>query len=199
MVNFVYQPSTMGDMLAIYFEQSLPATHHQKKENIVFIYHQDKLIGVNVFQPRTLINEFQQGVIRRMPQSSIEILNQTFKRLGVNLILPTFHSGFVVAEVQRVDVHPDADALFVCQVNIGTSLIQIVTNSKKVKPNDRVVVALPGAMLLDGQILQEGMMLKVLSQGMFCSEKTLGISPETQVGVYLLGTTIAIGKDYYAS
>ena len=199
MVNFVYQPSTMGDMLAIYFEQSLPATHHQKKENIVFIYHQDKLIGVNVFQPKTLINDLQQGVIRRMPQSSIEILNQTFKRLGVNLILPTFHSGFVVAEVQRVDVHPDADALFVCQVNIGTSLIQIVTNSKKVKPNDRVVVALPGAMLLDGQILQEGMMLKVLSQGMFCSEKTLGISPETQVGVYLLGTTIAIGKDYYAS
>jgi tRNA-binding EMAP/Myf-like protein len=199
MVNFVYQPSTMGDMLAIYFEQSLPATHHQKKESIVFIYHQDKLIGVNVFQPKTLINDIQQGVIRRMPQSSIEILNQTFKRLGVNLILPMFHSGFVVAEVQRVDVHPDADALFVCQVNIGTSLIQIVTNSKKVKPNDRVVVALPGAMLLDGQILQEGMMLKILSQGMFCSEKTLGISPETQVGVYLLGTTIAIGKDYYAS
>jgi tRNA-binding EMAP/Myf-like protein len=199
MVNFVYQPSTMGDMLAIYFEQSLPATHHQKNENIVFINHQDKLIGVNVFQPKTLINDLQQGVIRRMPQSSIEILNQTFKRLGVNLILPTFHSGFVVAEVQRVDVHPDADALFVCQVNIVISLIQIVTNSKKVKPNDRVVVALPGAMLLDGQILQEGMMLKVLSQGMFCSEKTLGISPETQVGVYLLGTTIAIGKDYYAS
>ena len=199
MVNYVYQPSTMGDMLAIYLEQSLPATHHQKKEKIVFIYHQDKLIGVNVFQPKTLINDLQQGVIRRMPQSSIEILNQTFKRLGVNLILPTFHSGFVVAEVQRVDVHPDADALFVCQVNIGTSLIQIVTNSKKVKPNDRVVVALPGAMLLDGQILQEGMMLKVLSQGMFCSEKTLGISPETQVGVYLLGKTLSLGKDFYAS
>jgi hypothetical protein len=54
-------------------------------------------------------------------------------------------------------------------------------------------------MLLDGQVLQEGMMLKVLSQGMFCSEKTLGITPETQVGVYRLGNKNTIGKEYYGS
>jgi hypothetical protein len=54
-------------------------------------------------------------------------------------------------------------------------------------------------MLLDGQVLQEGMMLKVLSQGMFCSEKTLGITPETQVGVYLLDLQRPIGKDFYGS
>jgi tRNA-binding protein len=199
MVNYVYQPSTMGDMLAIYLDQTLPSTHHVKKENIVFIYHQDKIIGVNVYQPKTLINEFGQGIIRRMSHSSIEILNQKFKQLGFNIILPSFQSSFVVAEVQRIEVHPDADALFVCQVNLGTRVIQIVTNSKKVKPSDRVVVALPGAMLLDGQFLQEGMMLKVLSQGMFCSEKTLGINPETQIGIYLLGVQIPLGKDFYAS
>jgi tRNA-binding EMAP/Myf-like protein len=199
MVNYVYQPLTLGDMLAIYLDQTLPATHHVKKENIVFIYHQDKLIGVNVFQPKTLVDELQQGVIRRMSASAIGILNQKFKQLGINLVLPSFHSGFVVASIQRVEIHPDADALFICQVNIGESVIQIVTNSKKVQPNHRLVVALPGSMLLDGQVLVEGMMLKVISQGMFCSEKTLGINPETQVGVYILDEKISIGKDFYAS
>jgi tRNA-binding EMAP/Myf-like protein len=199
MVNYVYQPSTMGDMLAIYLDQTLPSTHHVKKENIVFIYHQEKVIGVNIFQPKTLINGLEQGIFRRMKSSSVLSLNQKFHQLGSNFILPSFHSGFVVADIQHVEIHPDADALFVCQVNIGKSVIQIVTNSKKVKPKDHVVVALPGAMLLDGQVLQEGMMLKVLSQGMFCSEKTLGINPETQVGVYLLGDQIPIGKDFYAS
>jgi phenylalanyl-tRNA synthetase beta chain len=134
-----------------------------------------------------------------MKPSSIEVLNHTFQKLEMDIVLPIFQSGFIVAEVQRVDTHPDADALFVCQVDIGTKVIQIVTNSQKVKPSHRLVVALPGAMLLDGQVLQEGMMLKVLSQGMFCSEKTLGITPETQVGVYLLGNQIPIGKDYYGS
>jgi phenylalanyl-tRNA synthetase beta chain len=138
-------------------------------------------------------------MIRRMKPSSIEVLNQKFIELKVDVVLPPFHSQFVVGEVQRVELHPDADALFVCQVNIGTNVIQIITNSLKVKPSHRLVVALPGAMLLDGQVLQEGMMLKVLSQGMFCSEKTLGITRETQVGVYLLGNQIPIGKDYYGS
>jgi tRNA-binding EMAP/Myf-like protein len=199
MVNYVYQPATMGDMLAIYLEQTLPATRHSKEDNVVFIYHHDQLIGVNIFQPKTLIKDLEQGIIRRMKASSIEVFNHRFQQVGVKVILPSFQSGFIVAEVQQVEPHPDADALFVCQVNIGTKVIQIVTNSQKVKPGHRLVVALPGAMLLDGQVLQEGMMLKVLSQGMFCSEKTLGISPETQVGVYLLDQQLPIGKDFYGS
>jgi tRNA-binding EMAP/Myf-like protein len=199
MVSYVYQPSTMGDMLAIYLEQSLPATRHSKADNVVFIYHHDQLIGVNIFQPKTLIKDLEQGIIRRMKPSSIEVFNHRFHQLGVQVVLPSFQSGFVVAEVQQVEPHPDADALFVCQVNIGAKVVQIVTNSQKVKPRHRLVVALPGAMLLDGQVLQEGMMLKVLSQGMFCSEKTLGIFPETQVGVYLLDLQRPIGKDFYGS
>lgn len=199
MVNYVYQPATMGDMLAIYLQQTLPATHHLKKDKMMFIYHQDKLIGINVFQPKTLIKDLDQGLIRRMNPASIAVLNQTFQHHGVNLVLPSFESGFIVAEVQQVEPHPDADALFVCQVNIGTKVIQIVTNAQKVKPGHRLVVALPGAMLLDGQVLQEGMMLKVLSQGMFCSEKALGITPETQVGVYRLDDQRPIGKDFYGS
>lgn len=199
MVNYVYQPTTMGDMLAIYVEQTLPATHHIKKDKLVVIYHQDKLIGINIFQPKTLIKDLEQGLIRRMNPASIAVLNQAFHELGVNLVLPSFHSGFIVAEVQSVEPHPDADALFVCQVNIGTKVIQIVTNSQKVNTGHRLVVALPGAMLLDGQVLQEGMMLKVLSQGMFCSEKTLGITPETQVGVYRLDDQRPIGKDFYGT
>ena len=199
MVNFVYQPSTMGDMLAIYLEQTLPATRQTKNDNVVFIYHHEQLIGVNIFQPKTLIKDLEQGILRRMKPSSIEVFNHRFQQLGVKVDLPLFQSGFVVSEVQSVDVHPDADALFVCQVNIGTKVIQIVTNSQKVKPSHRLVVALPGAMLMDGQVLQEGMMLKVLSQGMFCSEKTLGITPETQVGVYLLDPQRPIGKDFYGS
>ena len=199
MVSYVYQPATMGDMLAIYVEQTLPATHHLKKDKMIFIYHQDKLIGVNVFQPKTLIKDLDQGLIRRMNPASIAVLNQAFQQQGMNVVLPMFESGFIVAEIQQVEPHPDADALFVCQVNIGTKVIQIVTNSQKVKPGHRLVVALPGSMLLDGQVLQEGMMLKVLSQGMFCSEKTLGINPETQVGVYLLDDQRPIGKDFYGS
>lgn len=199
MVNLVYQPSTMGDMLAIYIDQTLPSTHYLKKENVVVIYHLEKMIGINVYDPLRWIKNLKPGILRQMNLTDIGILNHQFKQLGIDWTLDPFQSGFVVGEVKQVDVHPDADALFVCQVHVGSKVLQIVTNSQKVKVNHRVVVALPGAMLLDGQVLQEGMMLKVLSQGMFCSEKTLGISPETQVGVYLLDDSFSVGKDFYAS
>ena len=199
MVNLVYQPSTMGDMLAIYIDQTLPSTHYLKKENVVVIYHLEKMIGINVYDPLRWIKNLKPGILRQMNLTDIGILNHQFKQLGIDWTLDPFQSGFVVGEVKQVDVHPDADALFVCQVHVGSKTLQIVTNSQKVKVNHRVVVALPGAMLLDGQVLQEGMMLKVLSQGMFCSEKTLGISPETQVGVYLLDDSCSVGKDFYAS
>lgn len=199
MVNLVYQPSTMGDMLAIYIDQTLPSTHYLKKENVVLIYHLEKMIGINVYDPLRWIKNLKPGILRQMNLTDIGILNHQFKQLGIDWTLDSFQSGFVVGEVKQVDVHPDADALFVCQVHVGSKALQIVTNSQKVKVNHRVVVALPGAMLLDGQVLQEGMMLKVLSQGMFCSEKTLGISPETQVGVYLLDDSCSVGKDFYAS
>lgn len=199
MVNLVYQPSTMGDMLAIYIDQTLPSTHYLKTENVVVIYHLEKMIGINVYDPLRWIKNLKPGILRQMNLTDIGILNHQLKQLGIDWTLDPFQSGFVVGEVKQVDVHPDADALFVCQVHVGSKALQIVTNSQKVKVNHRVVVALPGAMLLDGQVLQEGMMLKVLSQGMFCSEKTLGISPETQVGVYLLDDSCSVGKDFYAS
>ena len=39
----------------------------------------------------------------------------------------------VVGKIETIERHPDADKLVVCQVNIGTETIQIVTGAKNVK------------------------------------------------------------------
>ncbi len=199
MVNLVYQPHSIGDLLAIYIQPLLPATSHQRFGKVVLIYHQDTLIGINVEGPRQWLPELRQGIQRSFPLAGIQILNDLFKSHHISYRLPPFESGFKVGEITQVDMHPDAESLFICQVQLGQNIIQVVTNSSRVKPLNRVVVALPGAMLNDGQWIQEGMMMKVLSQGMFCSQKTLGIMPETQVGVYLLDHALSIGKDFYGT
>ncbi len=197
MVNLVYQPLTLGDQLAIYLKAPLQPTHHVIKDHVVIIYHQDQLIGMNIQQPLNLLPNLPKGIIRQFSNQDIEILNQHLLKNGISFVLPGFHSGFTVGAITQLEAHPDADNLWICQVNLGTTSIQVVTNSTKVKANDKVVVALPGAMLLDGQMIEEGLMMKEKSQGMFCSQKTLGISPETQVGVYVLPKETPIGKDFY--
>ncbi len=197
MVNYVYQPLTLGDQLAIYLNPSLQPTHHVLKDNIVMIYHLDQLIGLNVQQPLKILPMLSSGIIRRLSKQNIDTLNQYLSKKGVSFVLPNFQSGFIVGEITNVEAHPDADTLWICQVNLGTVSIQVVTNSTKVKPKHRIVIARPGAMLLDGQLIEEGLMMKEKSQGMFCSQKTLGIAPETQVGVFILPEDAPIGKDFY--
>ena len=51
----------------------------------------------------------------------------------------------VVGELVEVQKHPNADALSVCKVNVGTETLQIVCGAPNIKAGQRVPVALPGA------------------------------------------------------
>ena len=50
----------------------------------------------------------------------------------------------VAGKIESMEKHPDADKLVVCQVNIGTETIQIVTGAKNVKEGDIVPIVLDG-------------------------------------------------------
>ncbi|MDD6212297.1 MAG: phenylalanine--tRNA ligase subunit beta, partial [Clostridiales bacterium] len=50
----------------------------------------------------------------------------------------------VIGQIEKIEKHPDADKLIICQVNIGTETIQIVTGAPNVKEGDKVPVVLDG-------------------------------------------------------
>ena len=50
----------------------------------------------------------------------------------------------VIGQIDKIEKHPDADKLIICQVNIGTETIQIVTGAPNVKEGDKVPVVLAG-------------------------------------------------------
>ena len=37
----------------------------------------------------------------------------------------------VIGQIEKIEKHPDADKLVVCQVNVGSETVQIVTGAKK--------------------------------------------------------------------
>lgn len=199
MVNYVYQPQSIGDVLAIYIDPFVPTSHQESIDHITLIYGGNRIVGINIFEPKKVLPDLQPGIQRTLNQSSILAINEYLKRNAINFILPPFESGFVIGSIATYEPHPDSESLFICQVDLSKTVIQIVTNSKKVRIDDRVVVAQVGAMLLDGQILQETTLMNVRSQGMFCSQKTLGITPEDQVGVLVLPKDQIIGKDFYGT
>ena len=50
----------------------------------------------------------------------------------------------VIGQIDKIEKHPDADKLIICQVNIGTESVQIVTGAPNVKEGDKVPVVLDG-------------------------------------------------------
>ena len=50
----------------------------------------------------------------------------------------------VVGKILKIEKHPDADKLIICQVDVGTETIQIVTGAPNVSEGDMVPVVLEG-------------------------------------------------------
>ena len=103
----------------------------------------------------------------------------------------------VTGKILKIEPHPDAEKLVVCQVEAGESEpVQIVTGASNMKEGDIVPVALHGSVLPGGLKIKKGKLRGIPSYGMMCSEEEIGIAGETEVhGLMILPGSTPVGKD----
>jgi len=105
-------------------------------------------------------------------------------------------SNVVTGKIVQLEKHPDADKLFVCQVDIGAEEpIQIITAATNMKLYDVIPVALHNSTLFGGVKIKKTKMRGLVSNGMFCSEEELGLAEEHVHGLMILPEGTPIGKD----
>ena len=114
----------------------------------------------------------------------------------------------VIGQIKKIEKHPDADKLIVCQVDIGTETVQIVTGAPNVKEGDKVPVVLDGGRVAgghDGKKTPGGIQIKkgklrgVESCGMMCSIEELGSTREMypeapEYGIYIFPEDAKVGE-----
>ncbi len=87
--------------------------------------------------------------------------------------------GIVVGEVVRVEKHPNADRLSVCQVNAGTGdTLTVVCGAPNVREGMKTALATVGTRLAEDFTVKKAALRGVDSFGMLCSERELGISDD---------------------
>ena len=129
---------------------------------------------------------------------------ENYERLDKNL------EKIVIGQIEKIEKHPDADKLIICQVNIGSEVIQIVTGAPNVKEGDKVPVVLDGGKVAGGHdggpLPEEGIKIKagklrgIESNGMMCSIEELGsdrnMYPEApEMGIYIFPDSAEVGAD----
>ncbi len=97
--------------------------------------------------------------------------------------------GVVVGRVNAIEKHANSDHLNICQVDIGTEVLQIVTGAQNVTAGALVPVAVVGAKL-GNQVMQPARMRGVDSFGMLCSGKELGLTEADYPGSEVYGILI---------
>jgi len=114
----------------------------------------------------------------------------------------------IIGQIVSIEKHPDADKLIICQVNIGSEMVQIVTGAQNVKESDKVPVVLDGGRVAgghDGNITPGGIKIKkgklrgIESCGMLCSIEELGSTKEMypeapENGIYIFPEDAVVGE-----
>lgn len=119
----------------------------------------------------------------------------------------------VVGKIEKIERHPDADKLIICQVDIGAEApIQIVTGAPNLKEGDLVPTVLDGGRVAGGHDggplpesgikIKKGKLRGVESAGMMCAIEELGSSrelypeaPENGVYVFPEDSGVKPGED----
>lgn len=106
----------------------------------------------------------------------------------------------VTGKLLSVVPHPDADRLFICEVDIGSEKVTIVTGATNVHAGQVIPVALPGCRLPGGKEIGSAVFRGIASHGMLCSSDELGmdskiVAPELRNGIYILDPATPVGID----
>jgi len=126
---------------------------------------------------------------KRLTMSGLEVK-------GIQTIGGTW-DNVLIGEVVALNPHPNADRLTLATVDLGTEQVIVVCGAPNIGPGQRVPFARIGARLIDTHT-EEAILLKpakirgVVSEGMVCSEKELGIS-DSHEGILILPPEAPIG------
>ena len=115
----------------------------------------------------------------------------------------------VIGQVKKIERHPDADKLVICQVDVGTETIQIVTGAPNVYEGMKTPVCLDGGRVAGGHDgsrtpggikIKKGKLRGIESSGMMCSIEELGSSKDyypdaPENGLYDMGADAVVGAD----
>jgi phenylalanyl-tRNA synthetase beta chain len=129
-----------------------------------------------------------QELADRLTMVGLEVEGMTFIGEGFDTV--------IVARLVKVEPHPDADRLTVCQVDNGNEVVQVVCGASNHKTGDYVALAQPGSVLPGDFKIKKSKIRGQASAGMLCSEKELGLSNES-AGIMILDLSLQVGMPVF--
>lgn len=196
-LSLFYNETTLQDVLIakVSNPDKLSVIHTENKGDVVIFYGEANcLLGFNILQASQKELFLKNGLNR--PTS--ELISKLEKLTGLDLSAYCDKVPFYIGEIKTATPIPNSHLNY-CEVNINApELLKIVCGGTNVRPNLKVVVVVPGGMVINGLEIAPSKVLGHQSAGMLCSAKELGLKQTTPDRTILeLPDTEIVGKNFY--
>ena len=185
--SLFYSYKNIGDVLIVIFNNEEKATRSERIGQVEVIYHDNEVIGYNIFDISKIIKIKTQGLIYLPSEELIAIINALLKNNHIEELGVQSSSGYIIGQV--IDIEPYQEKKIV-SVDIEKEVVKAYTK-EDINKGDKVVVALLGTRLNDGRIVK----LIEDTNAFICTEKDLQISESDTI--LILDNEEENGKDFF--
>ncbi|PNR99692.1 phenylalanyl-tRNA synthetase subunit beta [Petrotoga miotherma DSM 10691] len=144
-------------------------------------------VSLNWLEEYIKVTKNIEELVKEIKLHSVDV--EGFEKMGNDL------NNITVGEIKEITPLENADNLVICKIDVGKEIKNIVTGDLTVKVGEKVPVALPGATLANNIKIEEREFKGVISQGMMCSLKELGISSDADK-IYRIIDDVPNGTDF---
>ncbi len=195
-----YDYESIGDVLLIVFDSNTIPNVIKRDNDVVSLYKDDKLIGINIFNISKIMKIKAKGYIPLVSDRVLEVINTILKNSNVPELPDQKDSGFKVAKIVDIEEHPDSEHLHICTVDIGEKEpLQIVCGAFNARKDLICVCATPYTFMPNGQSIIPNKLLGIDSYGMLCSGRELNLEGyEGKKGLLELDESYTLGSDFWS-
>lgn len=186
--------------LIVILGQDKGKSEYEEKDDVTRITDEEgNVTGYNFFNVDQIIDydKLSDGQVK-LTNDDLAALNKKLAEVGFNDQLAYGKPTLVYGYVKSCEKHPDSDHLHVTTVEVGDGEEhQIVCGAPNIAQGQKVVVALPGTLMPNGQMIWPGQLRHVDSYGMICSARELGLPHAPQErGILVLPDNFAVGDAF---
>lgn len=188
--------------LIVILGQDQGKSEYEEKEDITRITDEKgNVTGYNFFNVDQVIDydKLPNGEVK-LSEKDLAALNQKLADAGFDDKLAYGKPTLVYGYVKTCEKHPDSDHLHVTTIDVGNGEEhQIVCGAPNIAQGQKVVVALPGTLMPNGQMIWPGKLRSVDSYGMICSARELGLEHAPQKrGIMVVPDDFSVGDAFDA-
>lgn len=196
MYKMFYNSKDINDCLYIVFDDEKFPDEVKKNGNVVTLYKEGKLIGINLFEFSKIYNKDNIGCLVYVDDSILDKINEELVAAGLDKLEPLKESGYKIFEVTRVIEHPLDEKLSVVYLTNKTETkYQSITRYKNLEVGTKVVGVIDGTLKLDGSVYHKYVSHNIESNVELTSAKDLGLGDNFKEAY--LPTEKETGEDFF--